>query len=72
VTYRRCNGKDHPEDKDRFYPKRDGACPHCGDESVFNKALYTSMLNSHLYSQVAQQRGEAEFAKKARKEKEPF
>lgn len=52
TTYRRCMSKTHPSDRDRFYLKADGACPHCGDEFAENKALRMSKLNNQLWGQV--------------------
>lgn len=49
TTYRRCPNREHPEGKDRFYVKRDGACPYCGDEFVPNAALSKSKLNDQLF-----------------------
>lgn len=72
MVYRRCPSKDHPSSVDRFYEKRLGACPACGNASVFNPALKMSQLNNHLMSQVDRQHGEADFARRARREREPF
>lgn len=73
MVYRRCPSSDHPEGEDRFYEKRLGACPACGTgAATFNPALKMAQLNNHLMSQVDRQHTEADFAKRARREREPF
>lgn len=71
MVYRRCPSKNHPEGEERFYVKKLGACPACGNVSVFNPALKMSQLNNHLLGQVDRQHGEADFARRARSEREP-
>lgn len=57
TVYRRCMSKDHPADEDRFYAKKDGPCPHCGNEFEENKALIASKLNGDLWRSADQATG---------------
>ena len=53
MTTRRCQGKNHPADQDRFYDKRLHECPVCGEPKyAHNTWLAHANMNSHLNRQA--------------------